>query len=265
MPQQRAPWADFLCCGKAKAEPNQNSATAVFRKNVSKGERVMFDKFTFSSAGEVQEVEFALARACYTHPEVKELSKGDLLGQVRQIILGQAVIKPVAEDATREITLNETTIVVNLGAAPKLPFNGAEVESHAGEGWAIVEKSPDGLYVNGRKVVLHLSRRQQNGKSLKGYELREELTGKPVLNANLLDTLADNSHLIPEDWKKDEQGNTRYIFFWGTIYRSSRGHLCVRYLYFHVGMWDRYYDWLDYDWHGSRPAALLASSRSLDF
>ncbi|HEY4507246.1 MAG TPA: hypothetical protein VJH71_03780, partial [Candidatus Paceibacterota bacterium] len=120
----------------------------------------------------------------------------------------------VIEDTTRVITLNSTTIAVNLAATPKLPFNGAEVEQHIGEGWAIVEKRTDGLYVNGRKVALHLSKRQQNGKSLKGYDLRDELTGKPVLNANLLDALADNTHLIPEDWKKDENDNTRYIFFW---------------------------------------------------
>ena len=77
------------------------------------------------------------------------------------------------------VTLGPTTIAVNLVASPRLPFNGAEVESHIGEGWVIVEKRADRLYLNGRKFVLYLSRRQQNGKSLKGYELREELTVSP--------------------------------------------------------------------------------------
>jgi len=220
----------------------------------------MSDKFTFSSAGEVQEVEFALARAGYTHPEVKELSKGNLLGQVRRVIAEQAKIVLVTEDAARVITLNPTTIAVNLAATPKLPFNGAEVEQHIGEGWAIVEKRADGLYVNGRKVVLHLSKRQQNGKSIQGYDLREELTGRPVLNANILDALYDNPHLILENWKKDEDGNTRYIFFWGTVYRYSHGYLCIRYLYFDDGVWDRGCGWLSFDWDGGSPAALLASS-----
>ena len=162
---------------------------------------------------------------------------------------------------TRVIVLNPTTIAVNLAATPKLPFNGAEVEQHIGEGWAVVEKRPDGLYVNGRKVILHLSKRQLGGKQLKGHELRDELTGKPVLNANLLDALYDSPHLIPEDWKADENGNTRYIFFWGSIFRDAYGNLCVRYLYFDVGVWYRYYAyWLDYGWLGRRPAALLASS-----
>lgn len=158
------------------------------------------------------------------------------------------------------VTLGPTTIKVNLDAAPKLPFSGAEVERHIGDGWAIVEKRSDGLYVSGRKVIQHLSKRQQNGKSLKGYELREELTGKPILNANLLDALYENTHLIPEDWKKDEQGNTRYIFFWGTIYRGSDGNLSVRYLFFNDGAWRRRYcRWLGRDWRGYDPAASLAS------
>src|SRR3989344_5392983 len=171
--------------------------------------------------------------------------------------------KQTAEDATRATTLNETTIAANLGASPKLPFNEAEVEQHIGEGWAIVEKRSDGLYLNGRKVVLYLSRRQQNGKLLKGYDLREELTGKPVLNANLLDALYDNPHLIPEDWKKDDRGNTRFIFFWGTIYRGSAGSLCVGCLSFGDGSWNRSYCWLDDDWNDNNPAALATFSSSL--
>ena len=165
----------------------------------------------------------------------------------------------VIENTNRVMTINSTTIAVNLAATPKLPFNGAEVEQHIDDGWAIVEKRTDGLYVNGRKVALHLSKRQLNGRSLKGYDLREELTGKPVLNANLLDALVDNPHLIPEDWKKDEQGNTRYIFFWATVYRRSGGDLYVRCLYFDVGMWRRGYGWLSLVWGGDYPAASLAS------
>ena len=148
---------------------------------------------------------------------------------------------------------------MNLGAASELPFSGAKVEEHLGQGWVIVEKRADGLYVDGRKVVLYLSRRQQDGKTLRGYELRGELIGKPVLNANILDALYSNTHLIPKDWKKDKSGNTRYIFFWGTIYRNADDRLCVRYLYFSDGMWRRNYHWLGYDWHGYNPAALRAS------
>jgi len=219
----------------------------------------MSDKFVMS-ARQSAELDFALERNGCDPAFVKWLSSGNTLTHVRQVQLGQSAIKPVAEDATRVITLNETTIAVNLGATPKPPFQGAEVESHAGDGWAVVEKRADGLYVNGRKVVLYLSKRQQNGKSLNGRELREELTGKPVLNANLLDVLVDNPQLIPEDWKKDEQGNTRYIFFWTSIFRDSDGDLIVRCLFFRGGAWSRGFRWLDNVWSGDNPAASLASS-----
>lgn len=220
----------------------------------------MPDKFTFSSAGLAHDLEMAMDRVGrWNSALVKKLCGGDNLHFVREFLLGQMRMTPISEDATRFITLNETTIVVNLGASPTLPFNGATVENHIGKGWVIVEKRPDGLYINGHKVSLHLSKRQMCGKWLKGHELREELTGKPVLNANILDALYQNPHLIPEEWKKDEDGNIRYIFFWGTIYRASDDRLCVRCLCFHGGAWYRDYSWLGDVWSGDRPAALLAS------
>ena len=148
---------------------------------------------------------------------------------------------------------------MDLESSPGLPFNGAEVEAHIGTGGVLYKKIGEGLYRSGRKVVLHLSERQINGKSMKGYELRDELTGKPVLNANELDALYDNPHLIPEDWKRDEKGNIRFIFFWGTIYRNpDTVNLYVRYLYFNVGTWNRFYNWLGNDWHGRSPAVLAS-------
>ncbi|MEK7560130.1 MAG: hypothetical protein AAB522_02430 [Patescibacteria group bacterium] len=219
----------------------------------------MSDKFTFSSAGLVHEIEMAMDRVGgWNSALVKKLSTGENLSIVREFLLGQISFKPISEDHSRFITINETTITVNLGASPNLPFSGAEVAEHVGEGWVIVEKRLDGLYINGRKVVLHLSKRQKDGKRLKGHELREELTGKPVLNANILDALYQNPHLIPEEWKKDENGNIRYIFFWGTIYRDSGSGLCVRYLCFDVGVWCRSYGWFDGGWGGRYPAVLLA-------
>ena len=212
------------------------------------------------SEGQTHQLMERLEAEEFTPAEVTKLGQFNNLAGFKSVLNGTAKIKPVSEDATRVITINETTIVVNLAATPKLPFNGAELEKHIGDGWAIVEKRTDGLYVNGRKVVLDLVKRQKNGKWLKGHELREELTDKPVLNANLLDAVADNPHLIPEDWKKDEDGNTRFIFFWATIYRDSIGNLYVRCLYFLVGGWQRIYDWLGNDWRGNLTGAVLASN-----
>jgi len=163
--------------------------------------------------------------------------------------------------ATQRVrVLSDTIIEVNLDIAPKLPFNGTKVEAHTGGGWVKLEKRQDGLYVGGRKVILYRSERQKDGKVIKGYELRDEITGKLILNANILDALLKNPHLIPEEWKKDANGNTILIFFWGTIFRSpARDSLCVRYLYFGGGQWGSNYGWLDFGWDGNGPAALLAS------
>jgi hypothetical protein len=144
-------------------------------------------------------------------------------------------------------------------AEPKLPFDGARIEFHAKGGLVSIVKKDGELWIGGKKVVLHCVGRQQGGKTIRGHELREELSGKPVLNARILDFLLEHTDYIPESWKKNEAGNTIYIFFWGTIYRNTDGNLCVRCLYWYGGVWDRYYRWLGSDWNGYRPAALLAS------
>ncbi|MBI2068492.1 MAG: hypothetical protein HYT67_00050 [Candidatus Yanofskybacteria bacterium] len=174
------------------------------------------------------------------------------------ILSGELVVVKRSEANRRWIKIDENTIAVDLESSPGLPFAGAQVEKHIGVGGAIFQKQADGLYRNGRKVGLHLSGRQKGGKVVKGYELRDELTGKPVLNANELDALYDNPHLLPEEWKRDENGNIRFIFFWGTIYRNSDGGLYVRYIYFDGGSWDRVFSWLDRGWRGNDPAALAS-------
>src|SRR3989344_7091970 len=208
------------------------------------------------SIGQMNQLGDAFEAEGFTPDDVTKLKQFGNLAGIKGVLEGSAKIKPVAEDATRVITIDQTTIAVNLGATPKLPFGGVEVEQHIGEGWAIVGKRADGLYVNGRKVVLYLSNRQMDGRIIQGCKLREELTGKFVLNANILDALYDNQYLIPKDWKKDKDGDTRYIFFWATIYRHAYSRPCVRYLYFASGAWSRLYDWLDDDWRGSYHAAL---------
>lgn len=52
----------------------------------------MADKFTFSSAGEIQEVEFALARGGFTHSLLKRATGGDFFGLIREVLEGRAEI-----------------------------------------------------------------------------------------------------------------------------------------------------------------------------
>ena len=122
------------------------------------------------------------------------------------------------------------------------------------QGWKVEEHKKGGqLTWDATKVSLYLSEGQKNGKRLEGNKLREELKSQPVYNANLLDDLLKNPHLIPEDWKG------KYIFFWGTIYRLSDGSLYVRFLYWRGGRWYWRCRWLVLYWYGNDPAVVCAS------
>ena len=126
-------------------------------------------------------------------------------------------------------------------------------------GWKVEEHKKGGIIkFDASKVSFYLSKKQKNG-SIEGNKLREELKDKKVLNANVLDYLLANPKAIPDEWKKDENGNTRFIFFWGTIYRNSDGNLYVRYLSWNDGLWDWGYCWLGRGFDSRNPSAVLAS------
>jgi hypothetical protein len=156
--------------------------------------------------------------------------------QIRQVLLGHASIQVIEH-------------LIDCDADPFVP-----------DGWKVEEHQKGGAFkFDASKVQFYLDKGQQNGKYIEGNKLRKALSGKPVLNANVLDYLLKHPELIPDDWKKDENGNTRYIFFWGTIYRSSDGLLYVRYLCWGGGRWGWDAGWLDCGWGSSNPAAVPAS------
>jgi hypothetical protein len=132
--------------------------------------------------------------------------------------------------------------VIDCDAAPFIP-----------SGWKVEEHQKGGnIKFDASKVELYLSKKQKSG-SIEGNKLREELKGKKVLNANVMDYLLANPKAIPEEWKGE------YIFFWGTIYRYSDGCLCVRYLAWSDTEWLWSSLWLSLDWLGYYAAALSAS------
>lgn len=139
-------------------------------------------------------------------------------------------------------TITAVEHVIDCDANPFIP-DGYEVEEHQKGGQFKWDAS---------QVELFLSVAQKKGTS-EGNKLRKEIASKPVLNANVLDYLLANPHLIPEEWKG------KSIFFWGTIYRDSGGRLYVRYLYWCGDGWDWGSRWLVGVWDGCSPAALRAS------
>lgn len=195
----------------------------------------MSDKFIMS-VRQASELDFAFERNGWSPVHVKTLSSADMLARILPVLLGHAEISVIKH-------------VIDLDADPLIPYEGWAVEKHIKGGK--FEWDPT-------KVKLFLSKNQINGKTISGNKLREEVEGKGY-NANLLDYLMDHPLLIPEDWKKDENGKTRYIYFWDTIYHDSDGYLYVRYLYWGGGHWRTYCHWLGGDWGGSFPAALRAS------
>ncbi|MDQ3014933.1 MAG: hypothetical protein M3Q73_03650 [bacterium] len=205
----------------------------------------MADKFTLS-VGLAHELEHGMNRNGGWDGElVKLLCEGNNLGKVRDILLGRAQVSVVDH-------------IVNGDADPFLP-DGWNVEEHKKQGDMKITRDGDNLFVNGKKIEFFLSDKQQGNKVIEGNKLRKELADKPILNANVLDYLYEHLELIPESWKKDAGGNTRYIFFWGTVYRHSDGDLCVRCLCWCGGAW-RWSDyWLDDSWFGYYPSAVLAS------
>ena len=187
--------------------------------------------------GQANELKLAARRGGYTNADLKRLSEGDLLARLLPVVRGLAEVMIVKH-------------IIDLDKDPLIPWSGYTVEEHRKGGQ--FEWDP-------KKVQLFLSKNQQNGKTIEGNKLRKELANSPVFNVNLLDYLLEHSAIIPDEWKLDEHGNIRFIYFWGTIYRNSDGRLCVRYLYFHEGRWRAGSRWLGGDWDSYDPAARLAS------
>lgn len=189
--------------------------------------------------GQANELKLAFRKNGWTNAEIKKLCEGDLLSH----------LLPLVRKYDDVATVEAAQHLIDCDADPFVP-SGWKVESHKKGGQFAFDPA---------KIKLHLSPNQRGGKFIEGNKLRKELVNEPVLNANVLDFLLKNPNLIPEEWKKDASGNTRYIFFWGTIYRRSLGHLYVRYLCWSDGSWYWLYYWLDVDWGGDNPAAVFAS------
>lgn len=180
--------------------------------------------------GQANEIKLAARRAGATNTDLKKLSEGDMFAKVLPVIRGMADV----------VVVNH---VIDCDADPFVP-----------DGWKVIEHKKGGhLKWDPAKISLYLPEKQRDGKVIEGNKLRKELEKMPVINANVLDYLLANPHLIPEEWKG------KYVFFWGTIYRFSDGDLCVRYLYWLGDGWYWIFLWLGFGWHSHDPAALLAS------
>lgn len=179
--------------------------------------------------GLAAKLKVAFARNGWTEELIDKACEGDNLGQFRKVLIGHAAITMIEN-------------IIDCDADPFVP-----------SGWKVEEHRKGGQFKwDSARVALYLSKFQKKG-VIDGDKLRKELVDKPVLNACVLDYLLANPHLIPEEWK------SKYVFFWGTIYRHSAGILCVRYLCWRDSGWGWSVSWLGRGWDGADPAALRAS------
>jgi len=177
--------------------------------------------------GLANEIKLAARRAGATLTDLKRLAEGNNLATILPVLRGQA-----------EVVVKKH--IIDCDADPFIP-----------EGWSVEEHQKGGqLEWNPEKIQLWLSKSQKDGGTIEGNKLRKELKSQSVLNANVLDYLLANPHLIPEEWKG------KYVCFWGTIYRSRSGRLIVRYLCWRGGGWDWDYDWLGDVWDDHCPAVV---------
>lgn len=95
-------------------------------------------------------------------------------------------------------------------------------------GLIVVEHQKAGMFEwDPAKVRLYISPNQEGKSPISGLQLREELRKQSVLNANGLDYLLKNPHLIPREWKR----RVCCFLFWGTIYADTYGTQFVRYMW----------------------------------
>ena len=118
--------------------------------------------------------------------------------------------------------------LIDCNAPPFVPPN-----------WSVEKHQPGGLWkFNSTKISFYQSQRQTK-EFIEGNKLRQELAGKSVLNANVLDYLLAHPDLIPESWKN------KRVYFWGTIYRDPDGDLHVRHLDWNGSQWGWHFKWLN--------------------
>lgn len=177
------------------------------------------------------ELKLACRKHGVTNEDLKWLIEGDVLAQLRLVRQGRALIKPVSH-------------VIDCDAHPTEP-----------KGWQVSEHRKMGKWEwNSTKVQLWLARGQAESKGMNGTHVFEVMRKKKnLLNANVLDFLLANPHLVPESWKKKK------VCFWGTVYRDWNDDLMmVRSLVWDVanGFVERHVS-LEYSFDILRPAAVL--------
>lgn len=147
------------------------------------------------------------------------------LGQIEAVVNklgGMEGVQRLLAGHSEVVTKNS---VIDCDAAPFIPYDTWKVQKHQKDGQFKFDASQIDLAF------------QKNGDK-DGHKFRKEFARKPVLNANVLDHLLANQHLIPEHWKGKNDQKVTYVVFWGTVYRElPSNNLYVRSLCWDGARW----------------------------
>lgn len=210
----------------------------------------MSDRFTFSSAGLVHELEMAMDRAGgWNAALVKRMCEGNRLADIREYILGLAEIKTKQPQPTPELT--DSIIHVDRSIRPVYPD------------WAKVVMHPELEAVGPAEydlatVELWLHDEQKSGKWMKGEALYRYLKETESLKNCL------GLHDAVEIQKKGialfrKLFGGKAVFCWKSVVRNRFGYLHVPYVCGGGGEVVLYWDWLGSGWSAYGPAARFAS------
>lgn len=202
---------------------------------------------------------------------VEVFKKVDVAVDILEWIVGEGKEKfeqnfllPLIEEfkkTRRSYRVDEFTIMVNLDAPLRSPFPHAKIEKKPlGTGWVEVKRVGDKLFVGGREFILSLTDAQKTG-TVPGHDLRTEMEKDEAANVhpNVVDALVEEyPKLLPDSFKVDAKGKTRFIYLWGVIFRGVGG-LFVRVFCFDTAGWHRDCGNLGSGWAARDPAARLAS------
>ncbi|MEQ1500104.1 MAG: hypothetical protein ABL917_01880 [Parcubacteria group bacterium] len=134
-----------------------------------------------------------------------------------------------------------------------------------GDGWSILNDETDARSIALTELdltkVQHVTELRDGETYVKGEEKLKRLKSSDYirLDADIFLTFWENQHHIPESWKEKVSGNTRFIYFDGTVLRGSDGNRYVLCLYWGDGAWYWHVYWLGNGWYDNDPSAVLAS------
>ncbi|MBI4092896.1 MAG: hypothetical protein HY420_03145 [Candidatus Kerfeldbacteria bacterium] len=193
------------------------------------------------------ELKAAFRRGDWTNAEIKRLSEGDVLSQVRRVIQGSAVIV-----VKKEEFLLDTIVRVNRSVRPAYPDWVDKVMNPE------LESTGPAEYDLATSIALWLHEGQQGG-VVTGQVIYAYLNEHDLLRSclSLQDALEIQKNGVAVFQKVF---GDKIVYFWKSVVQNRDDrNLHVPCLYVHGDRVVLHWDWLGHDWDDGEPAVRFAS------